>query len=445
HAILDKPHEERLGIEGFPPEYSLYQSLLNSSGLHKRKDNDGWGFVTEHKDLDKSWGPLWKDIVRFLEEKGDHKVPVTDLIDLMKKPPYGIKAGVIPIILSVIIKAYDTEIALFELGTFRPIIKSTDFDLLTKVPHKFALQLCRITGVKAEVFDQITKTIVKGKGAGISKKYSLMQIVKMLCQFTNNLPSYTKTTSTVSDKAKAVRKCLLEAKEPATLLYRDLPKACGLKPITSHGKTKDNVAKEFVKILKDVLTELQRQEADLFGKMEKILLHTFSLSETHSDNRSSIVERAGCVIKIFVANDVKSFLTRVVDDLDDKQWLDSIGTVITKRPPLSWTDEDLLSFEQEMIAMSSKIAKYERLAIKKGQMPEMQGELIQISITSTKECERFKVILQSQSDKEKVGQIQGKLFDVFKDLDHNENIDLILGSLSEYAVNLIKDHGTVKQ
>ena len=179
--------------------------------------------------------------------------------------------------------------------------------------------------------------------------------------------------------------------------------------------------------------------------MEKILLHTFSLSETHSDNRSSIVERAGCVIKIFVANDVKSFLTRVVDDLDDKQWLDSIGTVITKRPPLSWTDEDLLSFEQEMIAMSSKIAKYERLAIKKGQMPEMQGELIQISITSTKECERFKVIHQSQSDKEKVGQIQGKLFDVFKDLDHNENIDLILGSLSEYAVNLIKDHGTVKQ
>ena len=446
HAILDKPHEERLGIEGFPPEYSLYQSLLNSSGLHKRKDNDGWGFVTEHKDLEKSWRPLWKDIVRFLEKREDRKVPVTDLIDLMKEPPYGIKAGVIPIILSVIIKAYDTEIALFELGTFRPVIKSTDYDLLTKVPHKFALQLCRITGVKAEVFDQITKTIVKGKGVGASKKYSLMQIVKMLCQFTNNLPSYTKTTTTVSDRAKAVRKCLLEAKEPATLLYRDLPKACGLKPIAGHGKAKENVAMEFVKMLKDVLTELQRKESDLFGKMENILLHTFSLSETHSDNRSSIVERASCVIDVAFDSDVKSFLTRVVDDLDDKQWIDSIGTVITKRPPLSWTDDDLLRFEHEMIAMSSRIAKYERLVSEsKSKSANAQGDLIQISITSNRKYESFKVIHQTPSEKEKVEQLQSKLSDVFNELDHDENIDLILGSLSEYAVNLIKEHGNVKQ
>ncbi len=180
--------------------------------------------------------------------------------------------------------------------------------------------------------------------------------------------------------------------------------------------------------------------------MENILLHTFSLSETHSDNRSSIVERASCVIDVVFDPDVKSFLTRVVDDLEDKQWLDSIGTVITKRPPLSWTDEDLLRFEHEMISMSSKIAKYERLVSEsKNKSANVQGDLIQISITSNKECERFKVIHQSQSDKKKVGQIQGKLSEVFKDLDHNENIDLILGSLSEYAVNLIKDHGTVKQ
>ena len=448
HAILEKPHEERLGIEGFPPEYSMYQSVLYRSGLHQLTNKEELGFVTEPKVLEKSWRPLWKEIVRFLERNEDRKVPITELIDLMQKPPYGIKAGVIPIILSVIIKAYDTEIALFELGTFKPVIKSTDFDLLTKVPHKFAIQLCRITGVKAEVFDQITKTLVKKepKGGSSSKELSLMQIVKMLCSFANNLPPYVKNTATISKKANAVRKCLLEAKEPATLLYRDLPKACGHKPITSQKQTSEDVAKKFIENLRDALVELQRKESELFGKIENILLHTFSLPETNSDIRSSIVERANCVSSIAYDPEVKKLLVRVEDDLEGKAWLDSIGTVITKRPPHSWTDDDLLRFEQEMIAMSFKIAKYGRLASEnKNKNKNVKDELIQISITSNKKCESFKVIHQTQNDKEEVERIQEKLSNVFKNLDTDENIDLILGSLSEYAVNLIEEHKTIKQ
>ena len=445
HAILEKPHKERLGIEGFPPEYSMYQSVLYKSRLHQLNNKGELGFVTEPKVLEKSWRPLWRHIVRFLEKNEDRKVSVTELITLMQKPPYGIKAGVIPIILSVIIKAYDTEIALFELGTFKPVIKSTDFDLLTKVPHKFAIQLCRITGVKAEVFDQITKTLIKRgpKDSSSSKELSLMQIVKMLCSFINNLPPYVQNTSAISKKANAVRKCLLEAKEPAALLYRDLPKACGHKPITSQKQTNEDVAKKFIENLRDALVELQRKESELFGKIENILLHTFSLTETNSDFRSSIVERANCVLPVVAFDpEVKSFLVRVVDDLEHKAWLDSIGTVITKRPPLSWTDEDLLKFEQEMIAMGSKIAKYERLALVKGQI---KGELIQISITSNKKGESFKIIHQTQSEKEKVERVQELLSTVFKDLDPDENVDLILGSLSEYAVNLIKEYKTIKQ
>ena len=203
------------------------------------------------------------------------------------------------------------------------------------------------------------------------------------------------------------------------------------------------MAKKFIENLRDALVELQRKESELFGKIENILLHTFSLTETNSDFRSSIVERANCVLPVVAFDpEVKSFLVRVVDDLEHKAWLDSIGTVITKRPPLSWTDEDLLKFEQEMIAMGSKIAKYERLALVKGQI---KGELIQISITSNKKGESFKIIHQTQSEKEKVKRVQELLSTVFKDLDPDENVDLILGSLSEYAVNLIKEYKTIKQ
>ena len=41
-AMMEKASEPRLGIEGFPPELSMYVSLLESTGIHRCEET--WGF-----------------------------------------------------------------------------------------------------------------------------------------------------------------------------------------------------------------------------------------------------------------------------------------------------------------------------------------------------------------------------------------------------------------
>ncbi len=447
HAMLENSQKENLGIQGFPPEYCIYQSVFAKSGLHKKVKDNNWRFDPDAEHFEKSWQPIWEELTRYLTEREDQKVPVTELMSIMRNQPFGIKEGIIPLILATFLIAYDTEIALFEQGTFKPVIKPTDFDLLCKVPHRFAIQLCRITGIKAIVFEQLMKTLVK-KHDDIksSKVVNILNIVKMLCSFVNSLPLYVQKTENLSTRAKAVRKVLLEALEPANLLYKDIPVACGFKPITNKIDPDEIQVKEFVVTLKNALIELQRKEAELFGKIENILLHTFSLQDASGDFRNLISERAQRIMSITLDPIIKAFLVRVVDNLEHKAWLDSIGTFITRRPPLNWVDDDLLRFEQEMAAMSAKITRYERLALEKGDKTlEASDELIQISITSDKKAEIFKLIHLNQNKKEQIKMIQESFCEVFKGLSHHGDIDLILGALSKFTEQIIEDYKVVDQ
>ena len=432
NAMLEGANKRNLGIEGYPPEFSMYQSVLKSSGIHT-ESSDGWKFTADPHDLKPSWRPLWRTIDRHLTDNESRRVPVTELFSLIQKPPLGLKEGVLPVIFTAILKAYDSEIALFETGTFRPIIKTADVELITKVPEKYSVQLCRIVGVKAIVFEQIIQTFMQKQAAESPKKINLLQIVKMLCSFASALPVFVQKTANLTPKAKAVRQCLLDAVEPASLLYRDLPIACGLKPITHKGGHNEAEAKLFVAELRGALSEIQRKESELYHRIETILFHAFNLEP----DREALTERAKNIISVTMDPVVKGFLVRVTDSLEQKAWLDSIGTVIVARPPLSWSDDDLLSFEHQMSALSAKIIRYERLALEVGTDSKNLHEVRQVSIMSNKAAEISKIIhidFKTLGNAKKIEGAIARIFEEFSD----KGEEAVWAALSNYLLKKIE-------
>jgi hypothetical protein len=55
----------------------------------------------------------------------------------------------------------------------------------------------------------------------------LLDVVKPLCVFVARLPEYVHHTKKLSAVAVACRDAILGARDPARLLFSDLPKACG--------------------------------------------------------------------------------------------------------------------------------------------------------------------------------------------------------------------------
>ena len=141
--MLAHGSEDRLGLEGYPPEASIYLSILRESGMHQLR-GDAWAFGPPSGADPCHVAPLWAAIDRFLDttEKGSR--PIAELYDLLSRPPFGIKAGLLPLFLTVALIYWQAEVAVYEEGSFVPEAGIAVLERLMRAPERFAMQRYRL-------------------------------------------------------------------------------------------------------------------------------------------------------------------------------------------------------------------------------------------------------------------------------------------------------------
>jgi len=221
-AMLQNGDKKRLGLEGNGPECSMYESLLKKTGVHTNKENI-WCFSTPSKNsgvLD-----IWSAIEKFCLSANASPQAINVLYDILSAPPYGTKEGVIPVLFVAVILKHTEDISVYYDGTFIAMLGPEHFELLVKRPERFAVKHFEITGLRIQVFKELESIFKKSqdKHNKQTRNATLLGIVKPLIQFVKSLPSYSINTSNLSKKAMAVRKALLNAKEPDQLLFKNLP------------------------------------------------------------------------------------------------------------------------------------------------------------------------------------------------------------------------------
>ena len=94
-AMLEHGDEEALGISGYPPELSIYLSLLSDTGIH-RFDSDEWGFHPPKTDDHSRLYFTWSAIESFLDECELERQGISKLYDRLEKPPIGLRRSPLP-------------------------------------------------------------------------------------------------------------------------------------------------------------------------------------------------------------------------------------------------------------------------------------------------------------------------------------------------------------
>ncbi len=122
-SMLEHGDKESLGIEGFPPQLSLYYSLLQETGIH-REENGQWGFFPPKQEADSGTKAVWKAIDDFFTETESGRLLVSELFDHLKEPPFGMKSGPLPVLFCAALLHYDTEMAFYENGSFVPSLSA---------------------------------------------------------------------------------------------------------------------------------------------------------------------------------------------------------------------------------------------------------------------------------------------------------------------------------
>ena len=358
----DKPF---LGIDPqkSPPEKSMYLSVVARGRVHVEDDN---GFKVVEPDPDHDplrLRPALDHLVRQIAEAHGQRLPVTRLLASLKNRPYGVRNGLRPLLLAILLQTRSHEVAVYENGTFFHKFGPSDFLRLTKAPATFEIQHCKVDGVRLEIFNQLAVSLARKVDA---RHPDLLDIVQPLCQFAAQLPYYARRTTALSKVAINVRNSLLSAREPVTLLFSDLPQACGFPPFPPLEQSHESPVNRFISVLRGALGELRQAYPALLSRITDHVAQAAG-EESGAFDRVNLATRAARVSLAAREPRLRSFALRLRDPgLSDDAWAEALASFVVSKPPARWASGDEARFSEEIAALAELFKKVEAAAFGRG-------------------------------------------------------------------------------
>lgn len=359
-ALLTAHDKPRLGIEGSGPELSMYDSLLRATGVHREESGD-W-----------SVGPpsaagiagLWTAIEDFCLSAVDRMRPLSDLYAILEAPPYGVKRGVIPVMLAAVLLYHAEDVSIYQDGSFLPVMGPAHFELLVKNPSRFAVKYFELSGIRWELFREL-EAILRASGARRptgARNATLLTVVRPLVRFAVGLPVVTRTASDLSVEGKAVRDALLGTREPDRLIFEALPAAVGMAPFYANQPIAHERHEAFRKALFGSLQELQRYYERLLEGCRSTMHAAFGVRTDLDHLREDLRVRASYLAGRVIEPRLRSFLVAALEeDASDQKWVESLVMIIADRPAETWTNDDLLAFEMNVTEFARRFINLEAL------------------------------------------------------------------------------------
>jgi hypothetical protein len=427
--MFTSPEAALLGMDPAkkPPEMSMYLSVLKRTALH-RQNGDLWRIAEPHHRSDVcNVLPALRHMGELVRDRPDARVNIRTLFNELRNPPYGVRDGLIPLLLSVFAISHERDVAFYKDGSFLRELNGEQMLLLTKAPVRFDIQYCKIEGVRAELFERLLAALKIQQPE--NRETELLDLVKSLCVFVAQLPVYVRNTKRLSPQALAVRQAILEAREPSKLLFTDLPIACGFEPIEAKSASGAPV-KNFVKTLKSVLDELRSAFPVLQDRLRAGLREHFTLSGTIEENRTALTERAQRVCFTATEPKFKAFCLRLMDDgLSESDWLESVGSHLGLKPPSRWHDAEEDAFNTELAHIAGLFKRVESLVFS-GKGTKRAEKAIRLAVTLATGVEHQQVIHFSAEEEQRMNTLQHRFAEI---LGENERLGLAAASRAIWA------------
>ena len=410
--MFDNADKPWLGMDPAkkPPEMSIYLSVLKNTGLHRQVGNF-WRIGPSDSATDKIGrvNASLERIREIVEREPNQRVSVAALFDELRRPPYGVRDGLMPLLLTIFAIAHEKDVAFYKDGTFLRELKGEAMLLLTKAPDRFDIQLCEIQGVRAELFRKLITLLQIDRSK--DRELELLDVVKRLCVFVAELPPYVHNTRKLASTTLLVRDAILSAREPATLLFTDLPKACGFNPISSN-RTDAKEAAEFIEVLRAALDDLRMAYPQLEERLRTQLRAAFELPGSFQAFRTTLAHRAEPILLSVTEPKLRAFCLRLIDhNLPEADWLESLGSYLALKPPSKWHDGEEDAFDGALGEAAARFHRVESIVFSGGR--GKKDTAIRLAVTRANGIEHEEVVHFGTNEEERLRKLQREFEGLF--------------------------------
>jgi len=374
-AMLTEETCENLAMQGTGPEVAIYRTMFKAEGLHIEGENGNWQFVKPK--INSTFFEAWAALLELTKKATSQAVPVQAFIDTLKRPPFGMKDGPIPVLLCLFFIIYSDEIAIYQEGAFVPFLGPEEMELMAKRPEYFKVRRFAPVGTLGVVF-QLYRNLLNSQIQSHEKtlrNITLVNVVGPLIQFVNNLPFYVQHTKSLSKQAQNLRHALLNAREPIDLLFKDIPQALGIPPFDQANGVSEEAAHEFQTRFRSALIELSQAYEHLLRRIEEVFLDV--LSENDFDALCKKLEGISItLLSRCTDKDLRPFVSCLSRSYATKEkWIIAISTIVSGRPVESWRDVDEDAFPAKLNDFVRRFKALEAIAAaEKGSLGTKHGQ-----------------------------------------------------------------------
>lgn len=356
HRMLDHETSEHLGIEGFPAERGLYETLLRSTGLHRQDANGHWRFLPPIEADKARLADLWK-ATKSLFANTSSRVKASDILKMWSSPPYGVKAGIQPVIFSAFLLAHKSNVAVYKEGIFIPHLTDADIDEYLQDPSRFSLRWVVIDEEKTRILGGIADILAEVGHAAEAR--DPLEAARGLVALVFNLPVWTQRTHQLSENARAIRDTLLKASDPHKVLFVDLVALLD----TNDGKA-------YINALRGPVAELAGAYETMLRRVDAAMLEAL---DAPTDQLDRLRARAEAVSGITGDLRQDSFATRLAKHDGSKESIEGILSLAANKPPRDWTDRDIDAAMLEISKVALRFRQAEAFVSVKGRKPNSEA------------------------------------------------------------------------
>jgi len=406
----------------FPPEKFIYKSLLKDSLMHRYEEGS---YLL--KEPQRNLNHVWKASVNFLKSTTGGKKSIKEFIDLLKKPPFGLKQTVIDFWIPIFLVINQDSYALYGEDNFIPMLDVDILKIIRKQPEKYFIKAFAIDNIKLNLFNTYRKLVNQDLSDEINKRELIGAIAPFLA-FIKQLPDYTKFTKKLSQPALSLRDTLLSANDIEKLMFDDIPNLLGYD--YNILKNDQDALSRFSVHLVTIIKEIKQVFLNLIERVESVVLSTLKYRKMdYSEYKSLVFNRFNNLDTKYLNPTQKLFFEKLlIDSISREQWIVSLSYPLIGKNLDKIRDDEEPHFLKLLESTLRTLDNYVELQ-NQGFKPEKK--LYKIDITTPNDnLKSLIVMLEKDAIKE-----SELVLKKIKKLLYNKNNDII----SYITLNLLED------
>lgn len=139
-GLLEKDDAEDLGLSGYGPDLTIFRAVFRNTGIYQEIREGKWEFVPPHKIPNENIRELVEMVHDYFRESDIQPQTIEGLVEKLLMPPYGVREGLIPLVLAAGFKSFYLPLNLMDRGIYIQELHAEHFERMLSEPSDISIQ-----------------------------------------------------------------------------------------------------------------------------------------------------------------------------------------------------------------------------------------------------------------------------------------------------------------